>query len=62
METAEQVLVGKKPSEELWKAAGKAVSEEMIRRTGIRWSTEYKQPAVEAIVEDALAECARREQ
>lgn len=62
VETAEQVLIGKNPSEELWKAAGKAVSEEMIRRTGIRWSTEYKQPAVEAIVEDALAECVYREQ
>ena len=57
VETAENILIGRKPSEELWREAGKAVSEEMIRRTGIRWSTEYKQPAVEAIVEDALTEC-----
>ncbi len=58
VETAEELLIGKKPSEELWKEAGKEVSDEMIRRTGIRWSTEYKQPAVEAIVEDALAQAA----
>lgn len=57
VETAENILIGRKPSEELWREAGKAVSEEMIRRTGIRWSMEYKQPAVEAIVEDALTEC-----
>lgn len=61
VETAEHILIGRKPSEELWMEAGKEVSEEMIRRTGIRWSTEYKQPAVEAIVEDALAECAHQQ-
>lgn len=61
VETAERILIGRKPSEELWMEAGKEVSEEMIRRTGIRWSTEYKQPAVEAIVEDALAECAHQQ-
>lgn len=51
---AEALLIGKKPSKELFVQAGKAVSDEMIARTGIRWSTEYKQPAVEGIVEDAL--------
>lgn len=58
---AEAVLIGKKPSETLFAEAGKAVSEEMINRTGIRWSTEYKQPAVEGIVEDALCKAAGME-
>ncbi|XCP86274.1 xanthine dehydrogenase family protein subunit M [Roseburia hominis] len=57
---AEQLLVGKKPSDELWKEAGKAVSEEMIARTGVRWSTEYKKPAVEGIVEEALEQIAEK--
>lgn len=57
VESAEKLLIGRKPSEELWREAGKEVAEEMIRRTGVRWSTEYKQPAVEALVEDALAGC-----
>jgi hypothetical protein len=26
----------------------------MIQRTGVRWSTEYKQPVLEALVERAL--------
>lgn len=60
VEAAEQILVGQKPSEELWKKAGKAVSEEMIARTGVRWSTEYKQPAVEGIVEEALLQTAEK--
>ena len=51
---AEEVLTGSKPSEEDFQKAGEAVSAEMIERTGIRWSTEYKKPAVEAIVRDAL--------
>lgn len=54
VEAAEEVLLGQKPSAQLWTEAGKAVSEEMIKRTGVRWSTEYKQPAVEGIVEEAL--------
>ncbi len=58
---AEEVVIGKRPSEEVFQAAGKAVSEVMIERTGIRWSTEYKQPAVEGIVEDALCKAAGME-
>lgn len=52
--TAEALLVGRKPDRQLFEAAGVEVSEEMIRRTGVRWSTEYKQPAVSAVVCDAL--------
>lgn len=61
VEAAEKVLIGEKPSKELFAKAGKAVSEEMIARTGIRWSTEYKQPAVEGIVEEALLKVAGME-
>ena len=39
---------------QLLEQAGKAVSAQMIERTGIRWSTEYKQPVVEALTVRAL--------
>ncbi len=60
VQAAGELLIGQKASQELWQKAGKAVSEEMIRRTGVRWSTEYKQPAVEALVERALQEAAEK--
>ncbi len=53
---AEQFMQGKKPSAELFKECGKLVSAYMIECTGVRWSTEYKQPAVEAMSERALCE------
>ncbi len=61
VERAEKLLTGEKPSEELFEAAGRAVSEVMIERTGIRWSTEYKKPAVEEIVFRALCTAAGME-
>ena len=48
--TAEAVLLGQKPTDELITLAGKKVSEEMINLTGYRWSTEYKEPVIEALV------------
>ena len=51
---AEEMLIGKEPSEELFVACGQAVSKEMIDRTGYRWSTEYKKPALEAVIRKAL--------
>lgn len=59
---AEKVLIGQPPSREVFALAGKKVSEEMIKRTGVRWSTEYKQPAVEAIVEQGLLMAAGMEE
>lgn len=53
---AEEVLVGKIPTQELIDEAGIKVSEEMINKTGIRWSTEYKKPAVEALIRRGLKE------
>lgn len=60
VEKAEQLLMGEKVSKELFKEAGKVVADEMIERTGIRWSTQYKQPAVEGIVEETLIEAAKK--
>lgn len=45
---AEALLLGKVPTENLIHEASLAVSKEMIDRTGIRWSTEYKKPVIEA--------------
>lgn len=53
---AEQYLVGKVPSFDLLREAAELVSNEMIRRSGIRASTEYKKPAVEGLVIKALSE------
>jgi xanthine dehydrogenase iron-sulfur cluster and FAD-binding subunit A len=55
--SAEQMLVGEKPETKLFAAAGKKVSEEMIKATGRRWSTEYKEPAVAVLVRRALEAC-----
>ena len=55
---AEALLIGQAPSFSLFEACGKAVSEEMFAVTGVRWSTEYKYPALAAIVRRALCEAA----
>ena len=57
---AEQMLVGEKPAEKLFAAAGQKVSEEMIKATGRRWSTEYKEPVIAVLVRRALEECASK--
>jgi CO/xanthine dehydrogenase FAD-binding subunit len=56
MTTAEETLKGKIPSPELIRLASETVSSEMIRRSGIRPTTEYKKPAVEGLVIKALSE------
>ena len=53
---AEAVLLGQKPSQALFTAAGRAVADEMIRLSGLRWSTEFKEPAVIAMTAHALAQ------
>lgn len=47
--SAEDLMIGRILTEELIEEAGEKVSEEMIKRTGIRWSTEYKKPVIEAL-------------
>ncbi len=56
VKSAEQLLIGKQPTPELFEQVGEEIGNEMIRLTGIRWSTEYKQPAVQAVVFDALTQ------
>jgi len=56
MRAAEEILEGNVPNTELIRKAAGKVSEEMIRQSGIRISTEYKKPAVEGMVIKALSE------
>ena len=56
---AEKMLIGEKPSEKLFEAAGKKVSEVMISYTGRRWSTEYKEPVIGVLVKRALLNCVK---
>ncbi len=56
MSVAEDVLKGKIPDSDLIRKASKEVSAEMIRRSGMRPTTEYKKPAVEGLVTKALSE------
>lgn len=51
---AEEVLLGKKPTEDLVRQAGEAVAAAMISAAGRRWSTDYKEPVVKALVERAI--------
>ena len=54
VESAEEMLVGKVPDEAAVDAAAREVAEEMVRRTGVRWSTDYKKPVVEAVTKRAI--------
>ncbi len=56
IEAAEKVLIGKEPTDELFRLAGEKVSEEMVKRSGIRWSTPYKKPVIKALTARALRE------
>ncbi len=56
--SAEQMLLGEKPSAKLFAATGEKVSAEMIKETGRRWSTEYKEPVLAVLVRRALEQCA----
>jgi carbon-monoxide dehydrogenase medium subunit len=57
--SAEELLVGEKPSLELFAGVGQEVSRQMIAVTGRRWSTEYKEPVVGVLVRRALEQCLR---
>ena len=54
---AEKLLLGHKPSKELFTEAGQKVSEMMISLTGKRWSTEYKEPVIAVLVRRVLEAC-----
>ncbi|MGE5588982.1 MAG: FAD binding domain-containing protein [Clostridia bacterium] len=52
--SAEEILVGRFPDEPVVAAAAREAAEEMVRETGVRWSTEYKKPVLEATVRRAV--------
>jgi CO/xanthine dehydrogenase FAD-binding subunit len=49
MSEAEAVLEGRSPDEERLRLAGRQISKRMIRQSGVRPSTSYKKPVVEAL-------------
>ena len=51
---AEQALIGKIPDEESVDMASLEVGEEMVRVSGVRWSTEYKKPVACALTKRAI--------
>jgi carbon-monoxide dehydrogenase medium subunit/xanthine dehydrogenase FAD-binding subunit len=56
MERAEKMLIGKKPETSLVEATATAIVEEMVERTGVRWSTEYKVPVMKSLSKRILGE------
>ncbi len=53
--SVEAFLAGKPPQAELFRQAGELAAEEMVQRAGRRWSSEYKEPALAALVARALS-------
>ena len=54
MSEAEAFLKGKSPDEETLKRASLKVSETMIKQSGVRPSTSYKKPVIEALFMRAI--------
>ena len=54
MSEAESFLRGKSPDEEVLQQASLKISETMIRESGVRPSTSYKKPVVEALFKRAM--------
>ena len=54
VEAAEAVLLGKKPTEKLIAKASRKIAEVMLEMSGVRWSTPYKEPVIEALTRRAL--------
>jgi carbon-monoxide dehydrogenase medium subunit/xanthine dehydrogenase FAD-binding subunit len=53
-EQVEQMLLGQAPAADLLVAAGIKTAELMLDVTGRRWSTEYKEVAIQALAERTL--------
>ncbi len=50
----ESRLVGKKPDEAVLEEACREAAKEMIEVTGVRWSTEYKEPVIQTLVKRCI--------
>ncbi len=57
---AEEALLGVYPGAEVFQKAGKIVAGEMVARSGRRFSTPYKEPVVNNLVQRALSIAAER--
>jgi CO/xanthine dehydrogenase FAD-binding subunit len=55
---AEKLLIGQTLNEEIINRASKKVADTMVEKSGIRASTIYKKPVIEAITRRAIWECA----
>ena len=60
MTDAENILRGKRPTKALIEEAGRSVSASMIRVTGRRWSTAYKEPVIATLAERAIIRCCKK--
>ncbi len=56
LSSVETFLIGKTPGEQIYREAGKLTVEEVKRLTGSRWSSEFKEPALQVMVERALGQ------
>lgn len=54
VKNAEKILLGKKPQELLISKTEEVLAEEMVKVTGVRWSTEYKMPVIKNIFKRVL--------
>lgn len=61
MSGVEAFLKGKFPDEKMLKMASKKVSEEMIQKSGVRPSTSYKAPVIEALFMSAFRKALEKE-
>lgn len=49
IKAAEEILLGEKPTPELLNIAADRLTEDILKITGVRWSTEYKMPVIRNI-------------
>jgi carbon-monoxide dehydrogenase medium subunit/xanthine dehydrogenase FAD-binding subunit len=56
----EEMLIDQKPSIKIFGQVGREVADEMIRISGRRWSTEYKEPVISVLVKRTLQEALRK--
>lgn len=61
LKVVEDSLLGKKPAEELFASSATLATDEMIRLSGKRWSSEFKIPALKAMTARAFTQIFKTE-
>lgn len=56
IKVVEDSLIGKRPGEELFKSSATLATDEMIRLSGKRWSSEFKIPALQSMTARAFSQ------